>query len=88
MPRHPLDLLAPGVTIVVDADPYAMTAEDAQLDELVNVAFASGTFVHDIRTTGKPYASDWALKIIVKDGKILEYHFYEDSQGFVEACKN
>ncbi|QSQ20835.1 nuclear transport factor 2 family protein [Pyxidicoccus parkwayensis] len=53
-----------------------------------NVAFASGAFVHNIRTTGKPYASDWALKVIVKDGKILEYHFYEDSAGFVEASKN
>lgn len=51
-----------------------------------NVAFASGAFVHNIRTTGKPYASDWALKIIVKDGKILEYHFYEDSAGYIEAC--
>jgi ketosteroid isomerase-like protein len=53
-----------------------------------NVAFASGAFVHNIRSTGKPYASDWALKVIVKDGKILEYHFYEDSAGFVEASKN
>ena len=52
-----------------------------------NVAFASGAFVHNIRTTGKPYASDWALKVIVKDGKILEYHFYEDTAGFVEASK-
>lgn len=51
-----------------------------------NVAYASGAFVHNIRTTGKPYASDWALKILVKDGKILEYHFYEDSARFVEAC--
>ena len=53
-----------------------------------NVAFASGAFVHNIRTTGKPYASDWALKIVAKDGKILEYHFYEDSAGYVEASRN
>jgi hypothetical protein len=52
-----------------------------------NVAFASGSFVHNIRSTGKPYASAWALKVIVKDGKILEYHFFEDTAGFVEASK-
>ncbi|WP_199728726.1 nuclear transport factor 2 family protein [Corallococcus sp. CA053C] len=52
-----------------------------------DVAYASGSFVHNIRSTGKPYASDWALKIIVKEGKILEYHFYEDSAGFIEASK-
>ncbi|MBJ6760417.1 nuclear transport factor 2 family protein [Myxococcaceae bacterium JPH2] len=52
-----------------------------------DVAYASGAFVHNIRSTGKPYASDWALKVLVKDGKILEYHFYEDSAGFVEASK-
>jgi ketosteroid isomerase-like protein len=59
------------------------------VDQIVsegNVAFASGAFVHNIRDTGKPYASDWALKIVVKDDKILEYHFYEDSAGYIEAC--
>jgi ketosteroid isomerase-like protein len=52
-----------------------------------DVAYASGSFVHNIRSTGKPYASDWALKVIVKEGKILEYHFYEDSAGFIDASK-
>lgn len=52
-----------------------------------NVAFASGSFVHKLKTTGKLFTSDWALKCIVQDGKILEYHFYEDSEAFRDAGK-
>lgn len=52
-----------------------------------NVAFASGSFTHKMKTTGKLFTSDWALKCIVQDGKILEYHFYEDSEAFRDAGK-
>ena len=50
-----------------------------------NVAFASGSFTHKLKTTGKRFTSDWALKCVVVDGKIREYHFYEDSAAFGEA---
>jgi uncharacterized protein len=49
------------------------------------VAFANGTFVHKIRSTGKLYSSDWALMVLVEDGKIREYKFFEDSAKFAEA---
>lgn len=50
-----------------------------------NIAFANGKFTHIVKSTGKSFTSDWSLMCIIKDGKILEYHFYEDSAKFVEA---
>jgi len=50
------------------------------------VAFASGRFVHEIKKTRRRFASEWALRCVVRDGKILEYRFYEDSQAFVRAA--
>lgn len=52
-----------------------------------NIAFANGKFTHIIKSTGKYFSSDWALMCLIKDDKILEYHFYEDSQKFIEAIK-
>jgi len=52
-----------------------------------NVAFANGKFIHVVRASGKTFASDWALMCVIKDDKILEYHFYEDSEKFSEANK-
>ncbi len=49
------------------------------------VAFANGKFVHKVKSTGKLFPSDWALYAVIKDGKIYEYHFYEDSAKFEEA---
>ncbi|PJZ40237.1 SnoaL-like domain protein [Leptospira kmetyi] len=46
------------------------------------VVFANGRFKHELKSTGKTYESDWALKCVVKDGKILEYNFYEDTSSF------
>lgn len=40
-----------------------------------DVVFADGTFVHKIKSTGKLFASAWALKVTVKDGQIFNYHF-------------
>lgn len=50
-----------------------------------DVAFANGSFTHKLKSTGKLFTSDWALMCIVKDGKISEYHFYEDSAAFEAA---
>jgi len=50
-----------------------------------NVAFANGKFTHHIKSTGKSYSSDWSLMCVLKEGKIFEYHFYEDSASFVIA---
>lgn len=46
------------------------------------VAFANGKFVHKVKATGKLFPSDWALYAVIKEGKIYEYHFYEDSATF------
>lgn len=51
------------------------------------IAFANGKFVHKLKSTGKLYPSDWALYAVIKDGKIYEYHFYEDTAKFEEANK-
>ncbi len=50
-----------------------------------NVAFANGSFTHEIKKTGKLFSSDWALMCVVENGKIKEYHFFEDSQSYTEA---
>lgn len=52
-----------------------------------NIAFANGKFTHVVKSTGKTFSSDWALMCIVKDDRIFEYHFYEDSEKFLEATK-
>lgn len=50
-------------------------------------AFASGRFVHEVKTTGKLFHSDWALRCLVREGKIVEYRFFEDSQSFAQAAQ-
>ena len=50
-----------------------------------NVVFANGKFTHELKSTGKLFSSDWALMCVIKNDKILEYHFYEDSEKFAEA---
>lgn len=49
------------------------------------VAFANGNFTHKVIATGKLFSSKWALMCIVKNEKISEYHFYEDSSAFDAA---
>jgi ketosteroid isomerase-like protein len=44
-----------------------------------------GHFKHIVRTTGKPYPSDWAMITQVEDGLLTYYHFYEDSAALNEA---
>lgn len=52
-----------------------------------NIAFANGKFKHVVKASGKTFSSDWALMCVIKDDKIFEYHFYEDSDKFSEASK-
>lgn len=52
-----------------------------------NIAFANGKFTHVVKSSGKTFSSDWALMCVIKDDKIFEYHFYEDSDKFSEASK-
>jgi len=47
-----------------------------------NVSFANGKFTHIVKSTGKSFSSDWALMCVIKDDKILEYRFFEDSEKF------
>lgn len=50
-----------------------------------NIVFANGSFVHEVKATGKMFASDWVQLSVIADGKIKEYRFYEDSAAFVDA---
>ncbi|TGK29457.1 nuclear transport factor 2 family protein [Leptospira gomenensis] len=50
-----------------------------------NVVFANGRFKHELKSTGKIYESDWALKCVIKNDKIIEYRFYEDTSRFEAA---
>jgi hypothetical protein len=52
-----------------------------------HVSFANGKFTHVVKSTGRQFPSDWALMCVIKDDKIYEYHFYEDSEKFSEASK-
>lgn len=52
-----------------------------------DVSFANGKFTHVVKATGKTFSSAWALLCIIKDDKIFEYRFYEDSEKFSEANK-
>jgi len=52
-----------------------------------DIAFANGKFTHVVKTTGKTFSSAWALMCVIKDDKILQYNFYEDSEKFAEANK-
>ena len=46
-----------------------------------------GTLRHTVRSTGKPFASDWALVTEVRDGRLTLYHFYEDTAALEEAMR-
>lgn len=50
-----------------------------------DVAFATGSFTHVVKATGREFSSDWALMCVVTDGRISEYRFFEDSAAFATA---
>ena len=64
-------------------DTQAFTVQNIVGDK--NVAFANGKFIHKVKQTEKLFASEWALYAVIKEGKIIEYHFYEDSEKFSKA---
>jgi len=64
-------------------DTKAFTVENVIGDG--DVSFANGKFTHIVKSTGKAFQSDWALMCVTKNDKIFEYHFYEDSEKFVES---
>lgn len=45
-----------------------------------------GTLRHTVRRTGRDFASDWALIAKAEDGKLVLYHFYEDSEALRDAA--
>ena len=53
-----------------------------------NMAFANGSFVHEVKATEKLYEGEWALICEVERGKITSYKFYEDSESFLKANSN
>ena len=44
-----------------------------------------GRFRHTVRATGKPFPSDWALVTRFEGGKLVFYHFYEDTAALMAA---
>ena len=46
-----------------------------------------GTLRHTVRSTGKPFISNWALIGNVEGGKLTLYHFYEDSEALSIAMR-
>ncbi len=46
---------------------------------------ANGTFSHEVKATGKLFNSNWVQLCVIKDEKIKEYRFYEDSAAFITA---
>ncbi|MCB5205485.1 nuclear transport factor 2 family protein [Neorhizobium sp. T786] len=57
---------------------------DARFAEGEHVALY-GTLRHKSRATGRDFASDWALICKVQAGKIVLYHFYEDTEALALA---
>ena len=50
-----------------------------------DMVMANGTFSHEVKSTGKLFNSAWAQLCVIKDEKIKEYRFYEDSAAYVTA---
>ncbi|MCR8546304.1 nuclear transport factor 2 family protein [Salipiger sp. P9] len=44
-----------------------------------------GQLRHRVRATGKPFASDWALVTEWRAGRLVLYHFYEDTAALADA---
>ncbi|WP_196894878.1 nuclear transport factor 2 family protein [Aureivirga marina] len=52
-----------------------------------NTVVAIGKFVHEVKSTGKLFKSDWVQICIIEDSKIKEYRFFEDSAALLIASK-
>jgi uncharacterized protein len=49
------------------------------------LVFANGSFTHRLKSNGKLFSSEWALKCTVQGEQIVAFHFYEDSAALVAA---
>ncbi|VWD18945.1 hypothetical protein BLA18112_05208 [Burkholderia lata] len=57
---------------------------DARFSDGEHVAM-HGSLRHRGRATGQAFASDWALICRVREGKLVLYHFYEDTAALEAA---
>ena len=64
-------------------EPGEFTIEE-KFSDGIHVAMY-GTLKHTVRSTGKQFASNWALMSKIKNGKLTLYHFYEDSEALARA---
>lgn len=77
-----------GVREFVSGLGAAFSTKAFTVDQVIGegeIVFASGKFTHEVKATGKLFSSDWALKCVVRGGKIVSYHFYEDSAALLQA---
>lgn len=62
--------------------------ESFEIDKIIeadDLVYANGQFTHRVKATGKLFYSEWVQRCIIKDGKIKEYRFYEDSAALMIA---
>lgn len=52
-----------------------------------NISAAFGWFKYRSNPTGKVVESDVAIKITLRDGKIAQYHFYENTYAIAESFR-
>lgn len=90
---HPLDgtRRGPEATRGVRAA-FATTFEPEPFEidvvvETADRAWASGKFRHRVRATGRLFASDRALKLELRDGRIRRHRFFEDSERLALALR-
>lgn len=78
-----------GVRAFITALGTSFDTKEFAVDSIIGeneVAFASGRFVHEVKSTRRRFASEWALRCVVRGGRIVEYRFYEDSQAYARAA--
>jgi uncharacterized protein len=78
-----------GVEEFVTAMGATFDTQAFTVDEIVGsetTAFASGSFTHLVRATGRSFSSLWAARIVADGGKIASFTFYEDSAAFHAAA--
>jgi ketosteroid isomerase-like protein len=67
-----------GAMVGVENDVQAVLGDG---DDAVVVGF----FRHRSKATDRIFASEYALHLRVKDGKVIRYHIYEDTEALVRA---
>jgi uncharacterized protein len=67
------------------ADFEVLEINDRKLIAEGDTAAVFGNFRYRNRGTGKIVESDFAIEILVADGKIARFHFYENTYAVVEA---